>query len=269
MFLKKHLNTVTCKMARKLLIPSHDNIHFAAQSRESLMKTRAIFSSVLVAAVACLGLATPAFATPVTQTINLGQVYTGTTPNGSAPWLVATFAFDTNSTTGTLTLQSNLTSGNFLQGVNVAGWDFNLASGVTLEPGPTCTGACATTVNIGASGSGPVPGGFNLGFFWGPGAGSRFDGTDVATYTLTFADALSVSPFTANASGWLSTAHVQGITMTGCDNSGWIVDDGNGTGAGNGVCGGTTNVPEPGALGMFGLGVLLIGGFLGWRRRYS
>jgi len=257
-------------MAYNLLRTGRNDIPCSNDQENTVMKTRAVFGSILVAAVAWLGLSTPAFATAITQTINLGQVYTGTTPNGSAPWLVATFTFDTNSTTGTLTLQSNLTSSNFLQGVNVAGWDFNLASGVTLQPDPTCSGACATTVNIGASGSGPVPGGFNLGFFWGPGAGSRFDGSDVATYTLMFDDALSASPFVANTSGWLSTAHVQGITMAGCDNSGWIVDDGNGTGAGNEVCGGmTTSVPEPGALGMFGLGVLLMGGFLGWRRRYS
>jgi hypothetical protein len=33
--------------------------------------------------------------------------------------------------------------------------------------------------------------------------------------------------------------------------------------------GGGTSVPEPGEMGVFGLGLLLIGGFLGLRRRYS
>jgi hypothetical protein len=62
----------------------------------------------------------------------------------------------------------------------------------------------------------------------------------------------------------------QGITG-GC--SGWIVA-GDGSGAsGDGPCGNTPppphDVSEPARLGVFGLGVLLIGGFLGWRRRYS
>ena len=46
------------------------------------------------------------------------------------------------------------------------------------------------------------------------------------------------------------------------------------TGTGSGFShytefGGGTSVPEPAELGVFGLGLLLIGGFLGLRRRYS
>ena len=46
------------------------------------------------------------------------------------------------------------------------------------------------------------------------------------------------------------------------------------TGTGSGLShytefGGGTSVPEPAELGVFGLGLLLIGGFLGLRRRYS
>jgi len=35
------------------------------------------------------------------------------------------------------------------------------------------------------------------------------------------------------------------------------------------IIGNTVNAPEPGALGMFGLGVLMIGAFVGLRRRVA
>lgn len=235
------------------------------------MKTRAVFGSILVAAVAWLGLSTPAFATPITQTFNLDQVFTGNIPDGPTPWLTATFTYDTGSTTGTLVLTSNLSDADFVQGATgVSGWGFYL-SGNSLADWNCSTGVCADTVLTTTLNSGPVKGpgkngwGFNFGFGWT--SGNRFDGTDTATYDLTFANVLtSTSPFMANGGGWYSYAHVQGL-VGGC--SGYIVNGTGTLGDQDGVCdGGTHNVPEPGALGVFGLGVLLIGGFLGWRRRY-
>lgn len=241
------------------------------------MKTRTVFGSILAVAVACGGMSMPAFATPVTQTISLDQVFTGTTPNGPAPWLTATFAYDNDgsSNTGTLTLQSNLTSGGFLQGGTgqITGWNFFINNGFSLSSlncaGTNCAASTRTTLKaIGPSGPNGGTGSFNLGLGWL--SGNRFDGGDTATYTLTFGSPLTGNPFGANGLGWWSVAHVQGINVQGCADSGWIVSGANGQNAGSDVCGGTTtNVPEPGALGMFGLGVLLIGGFLGWRRRYS
>ena len=232
------------------------------------MKKHAGFGIVLAATVALFATATPVFATPTTQTINLSKVYTGYTPSGPAPWLTATFTYDPGSTTGTLVLASNLSSSGFVQGANgVTGWGFYL-SGNNVS-GYSCAGVCANTVSTSSLNSGPVPGGFDLGFGWI--SQNRFDGSDSATYTLSFGSALTSSPFVANGSGWLSYAHVQGLAPNSC--SGFIVSGNGAVNSPLGLCDGSTppptNVPEPGALGMFGLGVLLIGGFLGWRRRYA
>lgn len=233
------------------------------------MKKQAGLGIVLAATVALFATATPAFATPVTQTINLNEVYTGFTPYGPAPWLTATFTYDPGSTTGTLVLMSNLSSSGFVQGANgVTGWGFYLGgNSVSVS---SCAGVCANTVSTSSLNSGPVPGGFDLGFGWI--SQNRFDGSDSATYTLSFGSALNSSPFVANGSGWLSYAHVQGLVPNGC--SGFIVSGNGAVNNPEGLCDGSTpppptNVPEPGALGMFGLGVLLIGGFIGWRRRYA
>ncbi|MGH8216480.1 MAG: PEP-CTERM sorting domain-containing protein [Rhodanobacteraceae bacterium] len=230
-----------------------------AGSGVGVMNKRIIFGLMSAAAIALFVQAGPAFATPVT--INMGQVYTGATPDGSAPWLVATFN-QTGSNTGTLTLTSHLGASDFLQGLNssnsTVGWAFYLNQSLSAI---TCTtGICGNSnsaFNAGGFNTGPVQAGaFNLGFGWGP--HDRFDGSDSAVYGLTFASALTGNPFAANGSGWFSVAHVQGIGVRGGD-SGWIV-----SGAGTPV-----TVPEPAELGLFGLGLLLVGLFAGWRRRWQ
>src|SRR5579875_3817196 len=190
--------------------------------------------------------ALPAHATPITTTINLDTVYTGNTPDGPAPWLTATFVFTPGSN-------------------SVTGWGFYLGDTPTSL---NCTmGTCANSVLTSSLNSGPVPGGFNLGFGWK--SNNRFDGSDTATYTLTFADMLTSSPFMANESNWFSYAHVQGIT-NGC--SGFIVAGDGTVNNPGGRCGTKPppSVPEPAGLGMFGLGLLLIGLLAGagsrWRR---
>ena len=235
------------------------------------MKKQAGLGIVLAATVALFATATPAFATPITQTIDLNQVHHGYQPAGPAPWLTATFSYDVGSNTGTLVLTSHLGDG-FVQGANgITGWGFYLSGNTVDLASSTCAGVCADTFTSSVHDGASIEGDFNLGFGWT--SQNRFDGTDTATYTLMFDNALGASsPFVVNSGGWYSYAHVQGMTPNSC--SGWIV-----SGTGNidptkneGLCdGGTppTNVPEPGALGMFGLGVLLIGGFLGWRRRYA
>lgn len=211
----------------------------------------------------------PGQATPISTTINLDTVYAGATPDGPSPWLIATFTSATGSNTGTLTLTSALGDSDFLQGAkNTKG---TLAWGFFVD-----TGIAAITCNSGSSSNcasnefwgggyngGPLGKSWNLAFGW---HGDRFEGGDTAVYDITFNSALTDSPFVANADGWLSVAHVQGITG-GC--SGWVVA-GNGNGAsGDGPC---TNVqvfsvPEPSVRGMFGFGALMIGLLAGWRRR--
>ncbi|HET7299153.1 MAG TPA: PEP-CTERM sorting domain-containing protein [Oleiagrimonas sp.] len=212
---------------------------------------------ILIVAV-LFAAATPAFATPITQNLGMGQVFTGATPNGDAAWLSAVFMYDDDGSShvGTLVLYSHLTDDNFLQGGNgnsVMGWGFNL-DGNTLMSYDCTSGTCADQVSLSGINAGPVDGGFSLGFGWT--SQNRFSANDTATYTLTFADALTASPFIVNDDGFLSFAHVQGI-IGGNDSSGFIVDDL------------VHPVPEPAALGMFGLGALVLGVFVSLRRRYS
>lgn len=251
------------------------------------MNKRIIFGFVSAAVLALFVQVGPAFATPVTSTINLDQVYTGATPDGSPAWLVATFTGQTGTNTGTLTLTSNLSSSDFLQGLENSsasvGWAFYVDDPVTTF---SCVSGspCASSYDFNALGtekgnsglyhggvnSGPVTGGFNLGFGWD--VNSRFMAGDSVTYDLTFANDFTSSPFTANNADWTSMAHVQGIGAAGC--SSFIVA-GTGTdasGPDDEQCGSTpppVAVPEPAALGMLGFGVLLIGVFAGLRRRYN
>lgn len=227
-----------------------------------------IFAVQQVHTDGCGGTGTPV---PFSTTIQLNTVYAGNTPDGMAPWLTATFASSTGSTTGTLTLTSNLGASDFLQGLNsshsTVGWAFYLDQSLASL---TCaSGTCADNNALfgGSYNTGPVPDTFNLAFGWS--SGNRFQAGGSAVYDLTFASALTGDPFAANGSGWWSVAHVQGITG-GC--SGWIVS-GDGSGAsGSGPCSSTPpphDVPEPAELGMFGIGVLMIGLFVGLRRRMA
>jgi hypothetical protein len=228
-------------------------------SESTVMNKRAIFGWISAAAIALSVQAGPALASPVT--INLDQVFTGATPDGPTPWLVATFE-QTGSNTGTLTLTSHLTAPDFIQGLNSAsstvGWAFYLNQSLSAI---TCTtGACAngdSGFDAGGFNTGPANAGtFNLGFGWGPGSGNRFTAGESAVYNLTFASDLSGNPFVANGSGWISIAHVQGLGNRG-RNSGWIVSDT------------LVSVPEPAELGLFGLGLLLVALFAAARRRWQ
>ncbi|MGH8182387.1 MAG: hypothetical protein ACREPH_01860, partial [Rhodanobacteraceae bacterium] len=136
------------------------------------MKKLSLFSMFALALV--FGIAGTALATPISTTINLDTVYVGYTPDGSAPWLMATFD-QTGSNTGTLTLTSDLSASDFLQGLNsntsAVGWAFYLNQSLASL---TCaSGTCANNALFGGSyNAGPVPGTFNLAFGWS--AGNRF-----------------------------------------------------------------------------------------------
>jgi hypothetical protein len=133
------------------------------------MKKYLGFASVLATAVALFTVAAPASAVPIAQTISLNQVYTGYTPDGPSPWLVASFT-QTGSNTGTLTLTSKLGGTDFLQGLNSShatiGWAFYLDQ--SLSALSCSSGVCANNGALfgGSYNSGPVPGVFNLAFGW-------------------------------------------------------------------------------------------------------
>lgn len=258
-------------MACELLYTDRYDLPCSNDQENIVMKTRTAFGSILATAVACLGLSTPAFATLQTQTIDLGKVFTGSTPDGTPWWLEATFKYndDGSSNTGTLDLKANL-GPDFVGQGGFNGLGFYL-SGNTLDSATYVSGTKASTVKIGTYTAPPNGmGDFSLNFQW---TANTFNGSDTAEYTLAFDNMLTTSPFVANTDGWLAYAHVQGIlnnTPGGATCSGWIVAGEGTVGEQDGPCGGTPpphNVPEPGALGMFGLGVLLIGGFVTWRRR--
>ena len=123
-------------------------------------KKRRIFGLISAAALALFLQAGPVSASPIT--ISLDQVFTGATPDGSPPWLVATFN-KTGSNTGTLTLTSNLTSPDFLQGLNsssgTVGWAFFLNQ--SLSAISCSSGTCAngnSGFDAGGFNTGPVPG---------------------------------------------------------------------------------------------------------------
>ena len=235
------------------------------------MKRILILTGIALAGLTVLPLQVAA--TPISTTIDLNIVFAGNTPDGSAPWLTAQFTSSVGSNTGTLVLSSHMTGPDFEQGLSsekaVVGWAFYLNQALSPS-GIICTaGTCAgngALYNASGFNTGPVPGTFNFAFGWSP--SGRFLAGDSATYDLTFLSLLTGNPFVENGSGWSSVAHVQGIAGN-C--SGWIVA-GDGTGAdGSGPCTGTppVTVPEPGKLGMFGLGLLFAGLFLGLRRRYD
>lgn len=234
------------------------------------MRKFIVFGLMFAATIALIAQPVPALSTPISSTLTLDTVYTGNIPDGSSPWLVATFT-QTGSNTGTLTLTSDLSASDFLQGLSstksTIGWAFFLNQ--TLAGISCSSGDCASNNVLfgGSYNSGPVTGGFNLAFGWS--SGSRFQIGSSAIYDLTFANSLTGDPFGLNSDNWSSVAHVQGIGPNGSC-SGWIVS-GTGTPQGGTSCTGVPppNVPEPGTLGIFGLGILLAGLFVGLRRRWQ
>lgn len=228
--------------------------------------------TIVLAVAACASV--PAHAT-ITQTMVLDTQIAGFDVDGSAPWLRATFSAEDGDNFGTLKLESLLTGTDVVKGnANSAGWRFYLD--LTDFTSYSCVGDCASDFVTGSfsNGKGGV---FTLNLGWGPGG---FGGMDVATYTLVFDSVLTTSPFgistdgngAGNLGGWASVAHIQSL-IGGC--SGWIGAHGPaGTGTVNsgqldGPCTQPPpGVPEPAALGMFGFGTLLIGLFIGLRRRW-
>lgn len=230
------------------------------------MRNILLSSLALVGAVAMTAVSPMVFAAPVAApwTVGVDSIATGTAPAGIGPWLSAAFQ-QTGSNTGTLTLTSSLSGGEFLQGNGDKnlGWAFNFGDALTSLK---CTsGTCASSATFGGSYSGGPQGGanatgnFNVLFTWDK---NRFGAGDTAVYEITFASTLTGSPFAANANGNSSLAHIQGIGKNG---SVWAT-----SGAPDG--GVVPNpdpvpVPEPAEIGIFGLGLVLLGGLLGIERR--
>lgn len=152
----------------------------------------------------------------------LNQTYSGTSPTGPAPWLIATFQ-DAGANTVSLTLNaSGLRADEF-----VSSWYFNIAPGFgeAILPNPD-TGA----FNYGGQYSAGSAQGFDIQFVFPTSNANRFGAGDSITYSLQ-GEGLDESDFNyLNNNGlglYYSAAHVQSIGLNG--ESGWIATGGSNT----------------------------------------
>ena len=215
--------------------------------------------------------------------VNLEEVFSGNTPDGSPAWLNVAFATEANaatfcagSTNGCVKL--TLTAVNLSASEKVSEWDFNYggstsftrfqlydSSGgfLTSDAGSKSLSGIGTFNNFSldtyqADGDGKFDLGFN---FSTAGSGYFNASTSPKVFYLSglngaiTADGFNSTSATGgdSGSGYISAAHIQGITG-GC--SGWVGDVGGTTSGGSGPC---TAVPEPVHSGLFLTGSLMIG----------
>lgn len=231
-------------------------------------------------ATAALCLSTAAGATVV---FNMDTIADGPTPSGSSPWLVATI----NNVSGgvTIKLENHLASG--AEFISEALFNLDPAitdlSGMTASTSDTSVGTTSDwslLKNINGLTGGGATGKFDSGFgFQTSNSAARFTGGESVTFTVLMTgldenDFLYFSqtgnPSHPSYTGWSAVAHVQGITVNGNSCSTWI-GDWNSTAPApaptNTQACTRHEVPEPGTLGLLGLGLAGFG--FGFKRRQT
>lgn len=170
--------------------------------------------------------------------IEFDSIITGYMPNsGTSPWLTATITNTTNA--------AGVNGVNIVFSTSVVNPEFITAIYFSYPGGSNCSPGTSP------AGTGP----FQLCHTFAPSL--QWDGP---TSAAMFFGGYSEGGFGFNRNGWLAAAHVQGIQP---DCSGWIGAGRTTVDNGSGICG--QSVPEPGTLGLLGLGLAGLG--FGLRRR--
>lgn len=204
-------------------------------------------SAALASGVLLCALAAPANA----LIISYDEIVTGAVPDSPAPWLTANI---TNGTSGGLsgvnvTLTPGAVSPEFITSIF-----FSLSGEYTLSD-PTTTPDISRNNCNGSAPAGTGPWQMCMSF----GASDQWSTSDGAVSF--FLRGIRESNFVYNSDGWRSVAHVQGIVGDQSCSS-WVGDyigQGGIAPSNSGECTTTTSVPEPGTLGLLGLGLAGIG----------